>query len=224
MSYVFVPPPPSERAQRLARHLSAAVDEFRRRGRFVAVGGSRVAPELIDKARGVGLPVYEGYGLSECGSVVSLNVVGHTRTGTAGRALPHARLDIDDGEIIVRGSAMLGYVDQPESWNPREIRTGDLGHIDSDGFVHIDGRASNLLITSFGRNISPEWVESELLAGPLLAQAVVVGDARPWCAALVYGTAASSSDADIGAWIQQVNLRLCETWKEKHECCKSNTD
>ena len=56
--------------------------------------------------------------------------------------------------------------------------------------------------------ISPEWVESELLAGPLLAQAVVVGDARPWCAALVYGTAASSSDADIGAWIQQVNQRL----------------
>ena len=54
--------------------------------RFVAVGGSRVAPELIDKARGVGLPVYEGYGLSECGSVVSLNVVGHTRTGTAGQA------------------------------------------------------------------------------------------------------------------------------------------
>ena len=66
------------------------------------------------------------------------------------------------------------------------MATGDLGYIDYDGFVFIEGRLGNRLISSFGRNISPEWVESELLAGPLLAQAVVVGDAKPYCAALVH--------------------------------------
>ncbi len=176
--------------------------------RFVAVGGSKVAPGLIEQARRVGLPAYEGYGLSECGSVVALNTPGRDRPGTAGALLPHVRVDTADGEIVVGGSAMLGYVNQPDSWYPAEVRTGDLGHVDADGFLHIDGRCKNLLISSYGRNISPEWVESELLASHVLAQAVVVGDQRPWCAALVYPAAADMDEATIDAWIRQVNGQL----------------
>ena len=176
--------------------------------RFVAVGGSKIAPGLVERAHHAGLPVFEGYGLSECGSVVALNTAENNRAGSAGRTLPHVQAYVDDGEIVVTGSAMLGYVDEPDSWHPAEIRTGDLGDIDADGFVHIRGRAKNLLITSYGRNISPEWVESELLAGKLLAQAVVIGDQRPWCTALVYPAAAGVDAAAIDAWVAGVNTRL----------------
>jgi long-subunit acyl-CoA synthetase (AMP-forming) len=176
--------------------------------RFVAVGGSRVAPTLVRQARRAGLPVFEGYGLSECGSVVALNTPANDRVGTAGKVLPHVQVHSEDREIVVSGSPMLGYVDQPDSWHLPEIRTGDLGHVDADGFLHIDGRAKNVLITSFGRNVSPEWVESELLAGELLAQAVVIGDQRPWCVALVSPGAAQVGDAVLDDWIRAVNQRL----------------
>jgi long-chain acyl-CoA synthetase len=143
---------------------------------FVAVGGGKVAPELLHRSRAAGLPAFEGYGLSECASVVTLNVPGADRAGSVGRPLPHVNVSIDKGEIVVSGSEFLGYANQPDTWNAGPVRTGDLGHIDDDGFVVVSGRAKNQLITSFGRNISPEWPESELTAGPLLQQAVVVGD------------------------------------------------
>jgi len=176
--------------------------------RFVAVGGSKTAPALVERGRQAGLPVYEGYGLSECGSVTTLNLPGSDRPGSAGRPLPHAGVTIDGGEICLSGTAMLGYVGQPDSWHPREIRSGDLGFIDEDGFVHIEGRARNLIITSYGRNVSPEWVESELLAGPHLAQAVVTGDARPYCTALLRAADESASDAAIEQLIRAANRRL----------------
>jgi long-subunit acyl-CoA synthetase (AMP-forming) len=176
--------------------------------RFVAVGGGRVAPQLIERARHAGLPVYEGYGLSECGSVVCLNVPGADRPGTVGRPLPHVTVTLEDGEVLVSGSTFLGYVDQPSSWDGACVRTGDLGTLDADGYLSIDGRAKNQLISSFGRNIAPEWVESELLAGPLLHQAVVFGEARPYCIALVTPVDPATPDAAIQAWFRQVNQRL----------------
>jgi long-chain acyl-CoA synthetase len=176
--------------------------------RFVAVGGSRVAPTLVRRARNAGLPVFEGYGLSECGSVVALNTPADDRVGTTGKVLSHVQVRSENGEIVVTGSPMLGYVDQPDSWHVSEIRTGDLGRVDADGFLHIEGRAKNVLITSYGRNVSPEWVESELLGGELLAQAVVVGDQRPWCTALLHPAAAEVSDDVLSDWIRKVNERL----------------
>lgn len=176
--------------------------------RFVAVGGSKTASALIERSRQAGMPVFEGYGLSECGSVTTLNTAGEDRPGTVGRALPHTRIFIEDGEICVAGSSMLGYVDQPGSWYPDHVATGDIGHIDADGFVHIDGRARNLIISGFGRNVSPEWVESELLAGPLLAQAIAFGDARPWCSALLLPSDAGIGDDQISEYLRQVNERL----------------
>lgn len=176
--------------------------------RFAAVGGGKVAPELLRQARGVGIPAFEGYGLSECSSVVSLNVPAGDNIGSVGRPLPHVTVTTENGEIIISGSTFLGYANQPDSWGSTRVHTGDAGHIASNGFVHVDGRIKHQFISSFGRNLSPEWVESELLAGPLLQQAVVVGDDRPFCTALVYTHDAAASDQDIATWIRMVNLKL----------------
>jgi long-subunit acyl-CoA synthetase (AMP-forming) len=117
-------------------------------------------------------------------------------------------MSIENDEIVVSGSEFLGYVGQPDSWNAGPVRTGDIGHIDDDGFVHVSGRAKNQIITSYGRNISPEWVESELVAGPLLQQARLFGDARPYCVALLCSRDASTTDEEIDAWVNTVNKGL----------------
>lgn len=176
--------------------------------KFVAVGGSKVAPELLLQARKFGIPAYEGYGLSECASVVSLNIPEHDQAGSCGKALPHLQLGVENNELVVTGNSMLGYVNDPDSWYPARISSGDLGYIDDDGFVHINGRSKNLLISSYGRNISPEWVESELLASPLLAEAVVFGDAQPYCIALIYPRVDSASDLQIERVVDHANLKL----------------
>jgi long-subunit acyl-CoA synthetase (AMP-forming) len=153
--------------------------------RFIAVGGSRVSAALIEQARALGLPVYEGYGLSECASVVSLNAPGRDLPGSCGKPLPHVRVRIEDDEVLIEGNAMLGYVNDPASWGQSTIHSGDLGRLDAEGFLHIEGRRKNLLISSYGRNIAPEWVESELLATGAFSEVVVLGDARPCCVALL---------------------------------------
>ena len=175
---------------------------------FVAVGGARVAPDLLRRVRQAGLPVYEGYGLSECASVVSLNTPDADRPGTSGRVLPHVRVSVSAGELVVDGNRFLGYLDDPRSWQSGPVATGDLGHIDADGFLAVSGRRKHLLISSFGRNISPEWVESELLADGCLRQVVVLGDDRPFCVALVYPTRADCSDTEIAASIAAANAGL----------------
>lgn len=175
---------------------------------FVAVGGSKVAAAAIERAWAVGLPVYEGYGLSECCSVVSLNRPGANRPGSAGRPLAHLDVRVEDGEVVVGGATFLGYVGDPHSWNGRTVRTGDLGRIDADGLLCIDGRSKNVLISSFGRNISPEWVESELLAGDVLRQAFVFGDAKAYCVALLVPRNPRMPDTELQDWINRVNARL----------------
>lgn len=149
--------------------------------RFVAVGGAPVAPRLLERAEKLGLPVFEGYGLSECASVVALNTESARRIGSVGRPLAHARVKFaKDGEILVAGATLLGYTGdvplQPDEFWP----TGDTGHLDAEGFLHLTGRKKNIFITSFGRNVSPEWVERELTLHPAIAQAAVFGEARPW--------------------------------------------
>lgn len=156
---------------------------------FVAVGGAHVDPGLLARARALGVPAYQGYGLTECGSVVCLNRPGDDGTGV-GRPLQHAELRIDGREVRVTTRAFLGYMHgepaRTTSEERGEFSTGDIGHVDARGHLHLSGRRKNLLITSFGRNISPEWVESSLLAQPSIAQAVVGGDARAsLCAVLV---------------------------------------
>ena len=114
--------------------------------RFLAVGGGKVAADLIVLARQLGLPVYEGYGLSECGSVVALNTPVQDRVGSVGQILPHCQITIaEDGEILVQEAAMLGYLGQETSLSSDKsiIATGDLGYCDAEGFLWITGRKKN---------------------------------------------------------------------------------
>jgi len=175
---------------------------------FVAVGGSRVSPELLQKAWDVGIPAYEGYGLSECASVVSLNTETSHLLGSCGKPLPHLEIEIIGGEVVVSGNVMLGYVNNPSSWNQKSIHTGDLGSLDETGFLHIQGRSKNLLISSFGRNISPEWVESEFLSNSLFLDFVVFGDTQPFCVALLSTRSAQTNDEQIQTVIDQINQGL----------------
>lgn len=174
--------------------------------RFAAVGGAKVAPTLLARARAAGLPVYEGYGLSECASVVALNVPGADKPGSVGRPLAHPGVRIDGGEIVVERSGFLGYVGQPSNTEP--LRTGDLGHIDADGFLHVDGRRKHQLITSFGRNVAPEWPEAELAVEPAILQAAVFGEARPWLCAVIVPRTPDVTDAALKAAVAAANRRL----------------
>ena len=165
--------------------------------KFVAVGGGKVAEGLLHDARRLGLPVYEGYGLSEACSVVSLNTPVADRIGSVGKPLAHQSVRIaDDGEI---------EVGQPgEPW----LSTGDLGSVDADGFLFVTGRKKNVLITSFGRNVSPEWPESLLQRFPEIAQVMVYGEAQPKLSALIVPSRLDVSRVQLQAVIDEANQSL----------------
>ncbi len=177
--------------------------------RFLAVGGAKLSPKLLEQAQAQGLPVFEGYGLSECASVVTLNRPGANRPGSVGRPLPQCQVRIDaSGEVLVRGRLFRGYLGAPapqleDGW----WRTGDLGRFDADGFLYLDGRRKNLIVTAFSRNLSPEWVEQELLLEPAIAQAALFGDGRPWNLALVT-PAPGAAPAQVEAALARVNAEL----------------
>ncbi|WP_435003193.1 AMP-binding protein [Xanthomonas arboricola] len=175
--------------------------------RYIAVGGGHVGPSLLARATAAGLPIFEGYGLTECGSVVCLNRPGAVRAGSVGQPLAHAQVAIVDGEIQVDGVRALGYLGE-QAMPPGPVRTGDLGHVDGEGFVHITGRRKHVFITAFGRNVSPEWVESELLQHPLLAQAVVWGEAQADNVAVLWPRRPGSDDAAIAKALAEVNAGL----------------
>ncbi len=173
--------------------------------RFVAVGGAPVSSTLLDQARALGLPVYQGYGLSEAGSVVSLNLPGAERPGSVGRPLPQHRVEIAaDGEIVVGEHLFLGYLGHPEQ-GAASFRSGDLGHFDADGYLYLTGRKKTAYATAFGRNVAPEWVEGELCAHPDLFQAAVFGEGQAGNVAVLVGSAA---DATLDRAVQATNARL----------------
>jgi long-subunit acyl-CoA synthetase (AMP-forming) len=162
--------------------------------RFVAVGGGVVGEPLLRRADRAGIPAFEGYGLTECSSVVTLNTPDARRIGSVGRPLAHARVRIgNDAEILVAGACMSGYLGD-RLIAGGEIATGDIGYLDDDGFLYISGRKKNVLITSFGRNLSPEWVEASLGGADSIAQAALFGDGKPWNVAVIVPDARASVD------------------------------
>ncbi|WP_420477167.1 AMP-binding protein [Noviherbaspirillum sp. ST9] len=176
--------------------------------KYVAVGGARVPPALILAARSKGIPAYEGYGLSECCSVVTVNTPRDDRVGSTGKPLANRQVRIaDDGEIEVRakrGVHYLGASFVADEW----IRTGDLGKLDEDGFLHVDGRKKNVLITAYGRNVSPEWPEAALAGAGPIAQAVVFGDSRPYLVAAIVPATPDIPDSALAAAVERVNRLL----------------
>ncbi len=176
--------------------------------RFIAVGGASVAPRLLKRAEAVGLHVYEGYGLSECASVVALNTRSSRKPGSVGKPLPHVAIRVaEDGEILVAGSNLSGYTGSENDAVPDFWPTGDLGYQDGEGFLYVTGRKKNVFITSFGRNVAPEWVERELTLSPVIAQAAVFGEARPWNIAIICPARNAVSEA-IDRAIAETNQDL----------------
>jgi len=176
--------------------------------KFVAVGGAKTPKVLLLAARAKGIPAYEGYGLSECSSVVALNTPSSDKLGSVGRPLMNRKIRIaKDGEIEIAGQGATYYLSEAVTSN-EWLATGDLGHIDSDGYLFIDGRKKNVLITSFGRNVSPEWPESLLLGCSVIAQAVVMGDGQASLTALIVPMNTSMTDTEIQQAIDQVNQEL----------------
>ena len=145
--------------------------------RFVAVGGAAVPPRLAEAAWHLGIPVHEGYGLSECCSVVAVNRPGARIAGSVGEPLPGLSVSIRNGEIHVDGPCVTdGYLGGGVAERP--WATGDLGGLDGAGRLTVFGRRDNLIVTALGRNISPEWVETVLLDDPGVAFcAVAAADA-----------------------------------------------
>ena len=149
---------------------------------FVACGGAPIARETLQALDDAGIPVYEGYGLSENSSVVAWNTRAARRIGTVGRPLAHVRVRLaPDGELLVRSASLFaGYTTgdpsacalDADGW----LRTGDYAEIDADGYVRILGRKKNVIITSAGRNVSPEWTEARYKTLPAVIDAVVFGD------------------------------------------------
>ncbi|MGD9000605.1 MAG: AMP-binding protein, partial [Granulosicoccaceae bacterium] len=183
--------------------------------KFIAVGGSRVAPSLLEQAERLGLPVYEGYGLSEAASVVAVNTPAQQLGGSVGRVLPHIEVDFAaDGEILLRQPAFLGYVG--EAKQAGSYPTGDLGRLDDEGYLHITGRKKNIIINAMGRNISPEWPESELLAQPQVAQTIVFGDADAELGALIVPSSAQLDASQLAAAVANANRQLPEYAQIRH--------
>ncbi len=185
--------------------------------RFVAVGGAHVSAALLQRAAALGLPVFEGYGLSESASVVTLNTPSAYRLGSVGKPLPHIAMRLaDDHEIWIKGANFIGYTHEAAGFSDDGwMATGDIGHCDEDGFWYIQGRKKNMFITSFGRNVSPEWVERELTHSPAIQQACVFGEAKPWNVAII--TARPESDPTaVDESIALVNAQLPDYARIRH--------
>ncbi len=183
--------------------------------RFIAVGGGRVAPQLLERAEALGLPVFEGYGLSECASVVCLNTPENRRIGTVGTPLGHLELRLGgDGEVLVKGPRLLGYLGEPaptDDW----LGTGDLGHFE-EGFLVLHGRKKHQFITAYGRNVNPEWVEAELVQQLPIAQAWLHGEALPANVAVLVPRFPDSRDEDLAAAVAAVNRQLPDYARVHH--------
>jgi long-chain acyl-CoA synthetase len=158
---------------------------------YMVSGASPLAPEDAHFFRGAGIPVLEGYGLTETTAPCTANTPHRTRVGTVGVPLPGTTIRVsEDGEVLVKGIGVFkGYHANPaaneEAFVDGFFRTGDVGELDAEGFLRITGRKKDILVTAGGKNVAPGPLEERIRAHQLVGHAVVVGDGRPFVAALV---------------------------------------
>ncbi|MEO6811237.1 MAG: AMP-dependent synthetase/ligase [Isosphaeraceae bacterium] len=164
---------------------------FGPRLRQLSSGGAPLPRHVAAGFEAAGVPLLEGYGLTESSPVISFNRLGHNKVGTVGQPIPGVEVRIDvDGEVLTKGPhVMMGYWHDPEAtaaviegdW----LRTGDVGQLDDDGYLSITDRKKDLIVTAGGKNVSPAEIERLLVSDPFIDQAVVIGDRRPCITALI---------------------------------------
>jgi long-chain acyl-CoA synthetase len=197
-------------------------DRLGGRIRLCVSGGAPLAPEIAEFFHALGVLIIEGWGLTECTTAASVNRPNRFRFGTVGPALPtfEVRAD-DDGELLIRSETVFaGYYKNEAA--TREVlgedgwlRSGDLGEIDEDGFIRITDRKKDILVTAGGKNVAPQNLENALKTAPLVSQALVVGDRRPYVAALITldpavadGLSADEARERVQHVVDQVNTEL----------------
>ncbi|HSR26523.1 MAG TPA: AMP-binding protein [Candidatus Eisenbacteria bacterium] len=192
----------------LARLVEAGGGEQLRRLRAILVGGAPAGAEQVRRWAALGIPVCPTYGMTETCSQVTLVPPGHAAelAGTAGTVCPHARIEIEDGEIVVTGPAVSpGYVNRAITPAPGDgrFRTGDLGRLD-DGVLTVLGRRDDTIITG-GENVRPEEVEAVLRAHPCVADAAVAGRPHELWGEIVaaWVVAESTTEADLDRWCRE---------------------
>ena len=157
----------------------------------VISGGGPLGARLGHFYRGAGFDLLEGYGLTESSGVLTVNPINAAKIGTVGTPIPGVTIRIaEDGEVLAKAETLFkGYWQNPQanadSWTGDWYHTGDIGELDSDGYLTITGRKKDLIVTAGGKNVSPSQLEDLLTSDPLISQAVVVGDNRSYIAALV---------------------------------------
>ena len=175
-----------------SRVFSKVVERLGGRLRFSISGGAPLAREVAEFFDIVGVPILQGYGLTESSPVIAANRVEANRLGSVGQVLPGVEVRIaPDGEILCRGdNVMRGYFNQPEAtaeavdaegW----LHTGDVGYLDNEGFLFITDRKKDIIVTSGGKNVAPQPIEGRLGATPYIGQAVLIGDRYPYLTALI---------------------------------------
>jgi long-chain acyl-CoA synthetase len=176
-------------------------------------GGAALPPDIARVFTGAGISVLQGYGLTETSPVISVNKLGRNRIGSVGHSLPGVEVKIaDDGEILTRGPHVFkGYFEKPDETaacfteEPDEaarwFRTGDIGHVDSDGYLFITDRKKDLIKTSAGKYVAPQMIERLINQSEFVEQAVIIGDKRKYVSALIV-----PDWERLGAWAREQGI------------------
>jgi long-chain acyl-CoA synthetase len=203
--------------------------------RFFVSGGAPLNPEINRFFHAAGIPVLEGYGLTETSPVIACNTFEDLKFGTVGKPLPNVDVKIaEDGEILVRGDlVMQGYYKKPEETNLAIVdgwfHTGDIGHLDKDGFLSITDRKKDVIVTAGGKNVAPQAIENCLKNSKYIEEAIVIGNARKFVSAVIVPNFENlrvfadekriSCDSDTGLVENPQVLRLFE--EEIERLCES---
>ena len=167
-------------------------DRLGGRLRVANAGGAPLSRDIAEFFHAIDILILEGYGLSEVTTAATVNRAGDFKFGTVGKPLPGVEIEIaDDGEILIRSNTVFaGYYHDDEATRATIddegfVHTGDVGHLDEDGFLDITDRKKDIIVTAGGKNVAPQNLENELKSHKVISQALVVGDRKPYIAALV---------------------------------------